>query len=186
MSSRNQAKQENNNASGSPQSGEPVYLAIGKLRRSHGVKGEIILEMTYEFPKRIKPGLKVFIGKDKQEFILSSIRPTNKLYLVSIEGFNDCDAVSVFRNQWVYVYRSTMGPLPDGLFYQHEVIGMQVIDAKGNAVGIVKEILETGANDVYVVNTPEGEEILLPAVKSVILSMSRETNSMVVQLQQWD
>ncbi|MBP9040378.1 MAG: 16S rRNA processing protein RimM [Anaerolineaceae bacterium] len=172
--------------SGSPQSGEPVYLTIGKIRRPHGVKGEVVMEMVTDFPQKIKAGIQIYIGEKKQEHKLASIRPNGDLFLISIEGFTDCDAVSVFRNQWVYAQSSTVGPLPDGLFYHREVIGMKVIDEQGNFLGVVKEILVTGANDVYVVDTQDNHEILLPAIKSVILSMNRDTHSMVVRLQEWD
>ncbi len=172
--------------SGSPQSGEPVYLTIGKIRRPHGVKGEVVMEMVTDFPQKIKAGIQIFIGEKKQEHRLVSIRPNGDLFLVSIEGFTDCDAVSVLRNQWVYVLASTIGPLPEGLFYHREVIGMKVIDEQGNLLGTVKEILVTGANDVYVVKANDDNEILLPAIKSVILSMNRDTHSMIVRLQEWD
>jgi len=178
-------KQEKN-LSGSPQSGEPVYLTVGKIRRPHGVKGEVVMEMITDFPQRITAGIQIHIGPKKQAYKLASIRPTGELYLISIEGFTDCDAVSVFRNQWVYVPASTIGPLPDGLFYHREVIGMQVADEQGNSIGIVREILVTGANDVYVVEAEDGSEILLPAIKSVILMMDRDTGRMVVRLQEWD
>lgn len=178
-------KQETN-LSGSPQSGEPVYLTIGKLRRPHGVKGEMVMEMITDFPNRIKAGIQIFIGEKKKEYKLISIRPNGELFLISIEGFSDCDAVSVFRNKWVSVLASTIGPLPEGLFYHREVIGMQVADEQGNLIGTVKEILVTGANDVYVVEAPDSSEILLPAIKSVILSMDRDAHRMIVRLQEWD
>lgn len=173
-------------SSGSPQSGEPVYLTIGKLRRTHGVKGEIVLEMTTDFPEQIKTGIRIYIGQGKQEHTLASIRPHGRLYLISIEGFNDCDAVSIFRNMMVYADSSVIGPLPEGRFFQNEVIGMQVEDEQGKPIGRVKEILVTGANDVYVIAAPDDSEILVPAIKQVVLSMNRETQKMIVKLQEWD
>ncbi len=161
-------------------------MTAGKLRRTHGVKGEIVLEMTTEFPDRIRAGIQIYIGKDKHAHTLASIRPHGNLFLVSIEGYNDCDAVSIFRNQMVYVDPSIIGPLPEGRYFHHEIIGMQVEDEKGKPIGRVKEILVTGANDVYVVETPEETEILIPAIKQVVLSIHRETQKMVVKLQKWD
>jgi 16S rRNA processing protein RimM len=173
-------------SSGSPQSGEPVYLTIGKLRRTHGVKGEIVLEMTTEFPHQIKSGIKIYIGQDKQEHTLASIRPHGSLFLISIEGFTDCDSVSVFRNMKVCADASLIGSLPEGRFYHNEVIGMHVEDEQGKPIGRVKEILVTGANDVYVIAAPDNSEILIPAIKQVVLSMDRETQKMIVKLQEWD
>lgn len=183
--SSDQARQEIN-PSGSPQSGEPVYLTIGKFCRTHGVKGEIVLEMTTDFPERIQAGTRIYIGKDKQSHTLTAIRPHGRLFLIYIAGYDDCDAVSVFRNQTVYVDASIIGPLPEGRFYHREVIGMQVEDEQGKLIGRVKEILVTGANDVYVIETPNDSEILIPAINQVVLSMNRETQKMIVKLQEWD
>mgnify|MGYP000846706772 CR=1 FL=1 len=148
------------------------------------ITGNCIAKISHSIGSKIT--IQIYIGEKKQEHKLASIRPNGDLFLISIEGFTDCDAVSVFRNQWVYAQSSTVGPLPDGLFYHREVIGMKVIDEQGNLLGVVKEILVTGANDVYVVDTQDNHEILLPAIKSVILSMNRDTRSMVVRLQEWD
>lgn len=171
--------------SGSPQSGEPVYLTIGKFRRPHGVKGEILMEMVTEFPENIKPGIQVFVGIKKKPCTISSIRQTNKLWLVSLFGFEDCESVEIFRNQWVYMDAEQLKPLPAGLFYQHEVIGMQVLDENRQRLGKVTEILVTGANDVYVIGTDSGEELLIPAIKSVIISMDRDTNTMILHPIDW-
>ena len=76
-------------------------------------------------------------------------------------------------------------PLPEDRFYHHEVLGMRVLNESGEFLGEVGEILETGANDVYVVVTPEGQEILIPAVKTVVLSIDRDTKKIIVRPQEW-
>jgi 16S rRNA processing protein RimM len=171
--------------SGSPQSGEPVYLTIGKLRRPHGVKGEILMEMMTEFSENIKPGIQVLVGIKKKPCTVSSIRQANKLWLVSLLGFEDCESVEIFRNQRIYMDAAQLKPLPVGRFYQHEVIGMQVLDENREVLGEVTDILVTGANDVYVIGTDSGEELLIPAIKSVIISMDRDTNAMIVHPMDW-
>ncbi|MHB8087500.1 MAG: ribosome maturation factor RimM, partial [Anaerolineaceae bacterium] len=79
---------------GSPQSGGPVFLTIGKLQRTHGVKGEIVMELMTDFPEKILPGNIVFIGSKQQPYEIASVRPAADKMLISFKGFNDCDQVS--------------------------------------------------------------------------------------------
>jgi len=173
------------NKSGSPQPGEPLYLSIGKFRRAHGVKGEMVMEVNTDFPEHIKPGMTIYVGKEKKQHQVTSIRPMNQQLLVSLAGFEDCDVTAIFRNQLVYILSSSVPPLPEGIFYHHEIIGMQVVDENGESLGTVTEILVTGANDVYVVKKDSGEELLLPAIKSVLLEINRETKTITARPQDW-
>jgi 16S rRNA processing protein RimM len=170
---------------GSPRSGEPVYLMIGKLRRSHGIHGEMLMDVQTDFPERIKVGNHVFVGQKHKELIISGLRPMNKDLLVGFDGYGDCEQVAIYCNQPVYIKTESVSDLPEGEFYHHEVVGMSVVDEAEKPIGIILEILVTGANDVYVIESPAGEEILVPAIKSVVISISREKHKMVVRLPEW-
>ena len=168
-------------SSGSP-AGEPVYLVIGYLRRSHGVRGEIILDIHTDFPERIKSGRKVLIGEKYQPLTFDTVRPHADGLLVSFRGVDTPEEAGKFRNQWVYVKATEVPPLPDGMHYQYELIDLDVVDENGNPLGKLVEILETGANDVYVVRNDAGKEILLPAIPSVILILDMDQHSLRVHL----
>jgi 16S rRNA processing protein RimM len=161
---------ENKNASGSPD-GEPVYLTVGFLRRPHGVQGEIILDLHTDFPERLKSGRKLFLGEEHKQMTLVSARPHAKGMLIKFKGVETPEAVGQFRNQWVYVKAADVPPLQEGQLYQHELFGFSVVDETDRLLGELVEILETGANDVYVVRDANGREILLPAIPSVILEL---------------
>jgi len=178
--------QKSTEKSGSPQSGGPVFLTIGKLQRTHGVKGEILMEVMTDFPEKISSGNSVFIGTQHKEYIIASVRPSNTKMLISFEGLNDCDQVSILRNQLVSIKTEDANMLPEGEFYHHELIGMSILDENEHVIGSIKEILVTGANDVYVVTTQDGEELLLPAIRSVVLSIDRQSKKMIVRLPEWD
>lgn len=183
---RGMARQkEQNSKTGSPETGEPVFLAIGKLRRTHGITGEIIMDLLTDFPERLKVGKNVFIGESHEELKIRSIRNYKTGALVAFEGFNDCDAASQLRNNNVYVLVSEVPALPDGEFYFHDILGISVENENGEKIGNLVEILETGANDVYVINTDTGKEILLPAIDGVILDINLEKKVMQVRLQDW-
>lgn len=187
MSGRSSAKDDKEvMKSGSPQTGEPFYLAIGKIRRTHGIRGELVMDLLTDFPERFKVSSEVLIGAQHKPYIISSFRPTGTGALIAFKGYEDCDQAVIFRNQMVYGRLEDAPALAEGEFYQHEILGMQVVDESGKVIGAVTEIIETGANDVYVVRDENGAEILLPAIKSVILNIEKEKKVITVRPPEWD
>jgi 16S rRNA processing protein RimM len=166
--------------SGSPK-GESIYLAVGFLRRPHGVMGEILMDLHTDFPERFKSGRKVYLGPQHEAATLGSVRAHAENLLIKIRGCDTPESVGKYRNTWVYVKASEVPPLPQGQVYKYELIGLDVIDDAGNSLGKLTEILETGANDVYVVRDDK-KEILLPAIPDVILKIDMESKVMTVHL----
>jgi 16S rRNA processing protein RimM len=154
--------------SGSP-SGEPFYLTVGFIRRPHGVQGEMVMDLHTDFPERMKQGRKLLVGEEHQPQTLVSVRPHQAGLLVRFRGVETPEQAGLFRNQWVYIKASEAPKLPEGRIYQYELIGFQVVDENDQPLGELAEILETGANNVYVVRDGAGHEILLPAIPSVVL-----------------
>ena len=169
------------NAPGSPD-GEPVYLVVGFLRRPHGLRGEMIMDVHTDFPERLRSGRKLFIGEEHKAMTLAGSRPHAKGMLVKLKGIESPEAAGELRNQWVYVKAAEVPSLPEGQLYQHELFGFQVIDENDASLGELVEIIETGANDVYVVRNENGKEILLPAISSVILETDPVRRIMRVHL----
>ena len=169
------------NTSGSPD-GEPVYLTVGFLRRPHGVQGEIIMDLHTDFPERMKKGRKLFVGDEHQLMTLTNVRPHQAGLLVKFKGFETPEDAGKLRNQCVYIKAKDASPLPVGQIYQHELFGFRVVDESDNALGELVEIIETGANNVYVVRDDSGKEILLPAIPSVILELDLVNRFMRVHL----
>ena len=169
------------NAPGSPD-GEPVYLVVGFLRRAHGLRGEIILDLHTDFPERLRSGRKLLIGEERRPMTLEGARPHAKGMLIKFTGIDTPEEVGQLRNQWVYVMATDVPSLPEGKLYQHELFGFEVVEENGNPLGSLVEIIETGANDVYVVRNASGKEILLPAIPSVILELDSARRFMRVHL----
>ena len=168
--------------SGSPSKGEPVYLAVGLLRRPHGVHGEILMEVYTDFPERLEDGTTVFLGAKHKPAAIRHIRHHNEGLLFSFEGVDTPESAGLLRKQLVYVKTATRPALPAGQYYHHQMIGMTVVDDSGNELGKLTEIIETGANDVYVVLSGSGKELLLPSIKQVVLDVDVESNRMIVHL----
>ena len=155
---------------GSPK-GEPLYLSLGFLRRPHGVKGEIIMDLHTDFPERLRKGRKLFIGDDHRPMSLEGIRPHGQGALVKFKNVDTPESAGEFRNQWVYAAVKDLPPLEEGQHYQHELLNFNVVNEDGSLLGMLAEIIETGANDVYVVRDDAGKELLLPNIPSVILDL---------------
>ncbi len=170
---------------GSPKPGEPVYLVVGRLRRPHGVLGEILMDVLTDFPERFDPPKVLFVGEEHKEMTLISRRWHQNSLLVKLDGINDRDQAGQYRNALIYATASSSPKLPDGEYYQHELIGLTVYDEAGDLQGTLVEILGTGSNDVYVVLSPSGEEILLPALESVILKVNLSEKTMIVRPPEW-
>ncbi|MCC7118853.1 MAG: 16S rRNA processing protein RimM [Anaerolineales bacterium] len=166
---------------GSPK-GESLYLAIGFIRRPHGVRGEMIMDLHTDFPERIKPGRKIYIGEKYQPATFDTVRLHQDSLLISLRGYETPEAIGRFRNQWVYIQAKEAPPLPEGQHYKYELLDLTVVDDAGNLLGKLAEILETGANDVYIVRDEAGKEILLPAIPAVILNVDMTARQMTVHL----
>lgn len=172
--------------SGSPSTGEPLSIAVGRIRRPHGIKGEVIFEPYPEYSFDIAKGRVILIGDGKEAYSLRSVRGMDRNFLLSFDGLEDCDAVGHLRNQTVYIRRSELKEREGGGNYPHEVLGMTVVGEDGTVVGTLREVLLTGANDVYVIVNPEEEEILLPAIDDVILNVDAGKRTITVRLPVWE
>lgn len=180
MAARKKAR---NAGSGSPSTGEPEYLLVGSLRRPHGVRGEMVMEVLTDFPERLKPETKVFVGPSRNPVVIEGARIHGEGLLIKFEGVGTPEEAGRYRNQAVYVTAGDRPPLPDGQFYEHQVIGFSVVEDESNElIGTLSGIMRTGANDVYVVARPDGSEVLLPVIASVVLKLDAGTRTIRVHL----
>ncbi len=170
---------------GSSALGGPVFLAVGLLRRAHGLKGEMLMDVWTEFPERLRAGKRVYIGEQHVPHRIRAARAMDQMRLVHLEGLNSPEDAIPFRNQVMYVRADELPRLPEGRYYHHELIGMTVVDEAGQVLGVLSQILETGANDVYVVNG-EGGELLLPAIQEVVLTIDVAERRMKVRPPIWE
>lgn len=166
---------------GSPR-GEPVYLTVGFIRRPHGVRGELIMDIHTDFPERLRAGAKVFLGEGHKPAKLASARPHGTSLLVAFQGLDTPEKAGALRNTWVYVPAANRPPLPDGKIYRHQALGLRVVTDDGRELGSLVDIFETGANNVYVVKTAEEKEILLPVIPEVVLGIDLEQGEIKVHL----
>jgi 16S rRNA processing protein RimM len=159
----------------------PEFLAVGRVLRPHGVRGELLLETLTDFPEHLDEVETVYLGDAAEPHPLAGARVHRGRLLIQLADCRHREAAEIFRGQLVQIRVGDTAPPPPGSYYYHQIIGLSVVTEAGEALGVVTEILETGSNDVYVVTGPSGE-ILVPALQGVILEVDLEAKRMTVQL----
>jgi 16S rRNA processing protein RimM len=144
------------------------------------VRGELKVRIVTDFPRqRFRRAARVFIAG--QPYTIAGARVQGDLALLRLAEVQDRDAALALSGKDIEVPKADALRLPEGQFYWHEVIGLEVIDiTSGQSIGRVKDILETGANDVYIVQGPT-KEILVPAIKDVIKEIDPAAGRMLIQ-----
>ncbi len=159
------------------------YLAIGQVTRAHGLRGELSVTVLTEFPERFKDTDWVYLGNEQEAeaYRLESYRWHKPNILLKLEGIDDRTQADQLRGLLVQVPVEEAVPLPAGSYYLYQLIGLQVVATTGETLGTLTDVIETGANDVYVVRG-EGKEILLPAIPDVIKSVDLTEGRVVVEV----
>ncbi len=145
-----------------------------------------MMEVRTDFPERLVSGKKVYTGEDHTPRTFRSVRSMNQGALVAFDGFDSPESAGELRNQMVYVRTDELPELPEGEYYHHQLLGLTVVDQDGESLGRLEEILQTGANDVYVIKSPDGVEQLLPATSEVILKVDLLQNIIKVKPPEWE
>jgi 16S rRNA processing protein RimM len=168
---------------GSSEKGEPEFLAVGQLRRPHGVRGEIYLSTWTDFPERLKRGVEVFAGPQHRSLRIRSSRRAGNELLLAFEEFTTPEQVGQLSNLVLFVPGAALPALPSDEYYLHQLLGIQVVNVEtGEVLGRIVEIIETGANDVYVVRPPAQPDFLVPGVPQFVEEIDFEKAEMRVRL----
>ncbi|GIK42772.1 MAG: ribosome maturation factor RimM [Chloroflexota bacterium] len=159
------------------------YLAIGRIIRAHGLRGEVSAAVLTDFPERFETTEWVYLGNEFEatSYRLQSFRWHKQNVLLTLEGVTNRTQAELLRGQLVQVPLEEAVRLPDGSYYLYQLIGLKVEDTSGKFLGTIKDVLETGANDVYVVEH-ESQELLLPAIPDVVKNVDIAAGIMVVHL----
>jgi len=161
---------------------EPDHLVVGRIVRPHGIRGELIVEPYSETIRSLEAGSVVFIKSPENPYTILALRNHRNRLILRIEGCEDREAAERFRGTELQIPTPDAEPLPEGVYYRWQILGLTVKEDTGRLLGTVAEILETGANDVYIVRGDDTRELLLPAIKDVILEVDLERGQILVQL----
>jgi 16S rRNA processing protein RimM len=153
------------------------YLQIGKIVNTHGVKGEVKLIPLTDDPHRFEELEWVYIEKDGRmdKYTIQQIKYIKGSVIIKFAGMDSPEQANEFRDCFVLIDRKNAVKLPEDSFFICDIIGCSVYDEKGNLLGELSDVLQTGSNDVYIVRNASGKDILLPALKSVVRSILPES-----------
>jgi 16S rRNA processing protein RimM len=142
------------------------------------------VELHTDFPERFAPDVVVYLGEDLEKVTISSARPHQGQMLLTFHGIDSRTAADALRNVWVFIPEEEAVDLEEDTYFVHDIIGLAVQTTGGKLLGTVEQVLFTGANDVYVVETPDEprREILLPAIADVIKQVDLENGILTVEL----
>ncbi len=153
----------------------PEVIAIGRVCKPHGIRGELVLSSVYE--DVLRPSLRLEIGE--RQFEILSLRKTSSSFLVRLKGVVNRSEAEALSGLTVYVSAASLPQLSDGEFYWHEVIGLRAV-AAGVELGRVVDILRTGAHDIYVVHSADKREYFFPAVEEIVTKIDVRRGVMIV------
>ncbi len=154
---------------------QPKYLVLGEILRPHGVKGEVRMRIVTDYPERLTELDAIYIGKSATDkhitrLSLKQVRFNKSYALLTLEGYRNRNEAERLRSKVVMVDIENAVPLEEGEYYLFQLIGLTVI-ADNQDIGRVREVLQTGANDVYIVDSGEYGEILIPAHEETIIKI---------------
>jgi len=170
-------------SAGTTNSAEPRFVAIGRIIRPHGVRGEVAIEVLTDFPERFDTVEVVYLGNEleAEAWRVKATRWHKDHVLLALHGCPDRTAADKLRGLLVQVPIEEAMPLSEGEYYVHELVGLDVVTVEGEDLGRISDVLFTHANDVYVVVGPRGQ-ILLPAIAEVVERIDLTAGQMVVRL----
>ncbi|NLN04225.1 MAG: 16S rRNA processing protein RimM [Clostridiaceae bacterium] len=159
-------------------------FVIGKIVNAHGIRGELKVIPETEDPNRFKKLKRVWIEKDGivKEFEYKSCRILEGTILLSLKGVDTRDEALNLKGAYISVSREDAITLPEGRYFVADLVGCTVYEHTGEILGKVKDVFETGSNDVYDVVNDEGKSILVPALEKVVKLIDIENRKIIVEL----
>lgn len=157
---------------------------IGVITTTHGLKGEVKVFPTTDDLNRFKKLKKCFIRTPKEDIPVekNSCKFFKNMVILSFKEFNDINEVERFRNCDIYVTRDNAVPLEEDEYYISDVIGMDIVLEDGSELGTLQDVMQTGANDVFVIKLKDDKELLMPVIKDCVLDMDYDTGRITVRL----
>lgn len=160
------------------------YLRVGVIASTHGLKGEVKVFPTTDDPERFRDLKQVFLdtGNEYKSLNVAGVKFFKNQVILRFREFNDINEIEQYKGKDLLVTRDQAVPLKENENFITDLIDMEVYTDEDKRLGILTDVLQTGANDVYVVVTDEGKEVLLPAIPSCILEVNVEAARMTVHI----
>lgn len=165
------------------------YLIVARVLRPHGVRGDLSVKMLTSFPERMRDQKTIYFGSNPDQppktkkYTLTWAKPAKgDQWLLHINGVDSRDDADLLRSHFIYISMKDAVPLEEDEVYLFQVIGLSVETAQGEIIGRITGHIETGANDVYIVQSEKYGEVLIPHAPGVIVKIDVEAGIMYVNL----
>ena len=159
-------------------------LHVGVITQTHGVRGEVKVFPTTDDVNRFKKLKQVILdtGKETMPLEIQSVKFFKQFVILKFKGIDNINDIEKYKRCSLYVTREHAVALEEDEYFIADMIGMEVCTEDGNIFGTLKDVIETGANDVYVIENAEHGEVLVPAIKECIRSVDIEKGQMMIHL----
>ena len=159
-------------------------LQVGIISSTHGVRGEVKVFPTTDDVKRFKKLKKVILdtGREHLPLEVESVKFFKQFAIVKFKGIDNINDIEKYKGKSLLVDRENAVKLRKDEYFIADMIGLQVYTEDGEAFGTMKDVLETGANDVYIIDSIHYGEVLIPAIKQCILNVDIENQKMTIHL----
>ncbi len=157
---------------------------VGVITQTHGVRGEVKVFPTTDDVNRFKKLKQVILdtGKETMPLEIQSVKFFKQFVILKFKGIDNINDIEKYKRCSLYVTREHAVALEEDEYFIADMIGMEVCTEDGNIFGTLKDVIETGANDVYVIENAEHGEVLVPAIKECIRSVDIEKGQMMIHL----
>lgn len=159
-------------------------LQVGVISSTHGIRGEVKVFPTTDDVNRFKKLKEVHLDTGKEMILLhpESVKFFKQFVILKFKEFNSINDVEAYKGKSLLVDRENAVRLRKGEFFIADLIGLKVVTEDGNSFGVMTDVMQTGANDVYVVKRDTGEEVFLPAIKECIKEIDIENGQITVHI----
>ena len=159
-------------------------LKVGVITTTHGVRGEVKVFPTTDDAERFLDIEYVLLdtGKELRRLNIQNVKFFKNLAILKFEGIDNINDIEMYKGRELWIPREEAQELGEDEYYVADLIGMEVLLENVEKFGVLRDVMETGANDVYIVDRVDGEEILLPAIHDCVLDVDVEKNTMTVHL----
>jgi 16S rRNA processing protein RimM len=159
-------------------------LQVGVITSPHGLKGEVKVFPTTDDVQRFKKLKEVILdtGKESIKLEIIGVKFFKNLVILKFKGLDDINEVEQYRQKSLLIRREQSAPLKEGEYFITDLIGLQVFTEDGKEFGVLADVMQTGANDVYIIKTLEAKEVLIPAIKDCVLNIDIKKQRMDIYL----
>jgi len=161
---------------------QPSLIAVARIARTRGNRGEVLADLYTDFPDRFRLLNEVWLVSDsgqRQLLILENFWEHKGRQVLKFVGVDSISAAEAYVGCWVEIPADRAMPLPEGTYFDHDLVGCAVEDTRGNKIGIVTEVLRIAGNSQLVVKSTD-REVLIPAVESICVRISPEEKQILI------